>query len=495
MSNPFCSSLLTPVIAAALSGAVLADDALSDATEAEPVEIDAIEDWMAAAGIPGLQLARVVDGEVAWSAAFGVADAEAGDAMTTETPFPGLSLGKAVFAVIVLKLVEEGRFSLDDPVLPRLDPAMQESYARIDRFDVITVRQLLSHTSGLAANARPELILPPGARFSFSGSGIDLLNRAVEHVTGETLEQLATRIVFAPAEMTTSTFFAAGADLGSTHPAGHDRFGGRIPYNYPPRPIASHSFTTTAADYARFLVALTDGRLLGEESVIELFTGQAPVQRLVVHEEGAPDDPRPFLDWGLAFGQEELPTGRASFLWGRLVGFRAWISYNAPTKTGVVWFANSDDGLLIRDALVDLVLPGPHPAHAWIETAAHDDPAIALSRRLGRVAIDDGVSAAKALYGTWAGDDRHRGGLDASRRMIGETGQLLQISGHTSAAIGVLTWNAELFPKDPWAHENLARVLLFDRQLDDAATALRRSLELDPQNRFAYEMLKRLEQR
>ncbi|MFG0320718.1 MAG: serine hydrolase [Planctomycetota bacterium JB042] len=458
-----------------------------------------LEEWIEAARVPGVQAAVLDDGEVVWSGAAGVARRARGEEpavpLRDDVPFPAASFSKPVVACVVLALAEEERLDLDAPIRTLLPPERRRLLPDDERFDGVTARRILSHSAGLVGGGRPRLGLDPGERFSFSGAGHDLLQQAVEAVAGEGLEALASRIVFEPAGMTRSTFVAGTRLADPDGPVGHDRFGQELPFRDPPRAYASYSLRTTAADYGRFLAALLAGEIVSDASRRTLLTPVVPAQRAVAHLAGAPFDPVPLVEWGLAFGREETPTGAVWFLWGNHPGFRAWVAFDAARGDGVVWLSNSSDGLVLRRAFVGAVLPGPHPAHAWIESEAHDDPALALSRRLGISARDEGIDAAKALHAEWSADAALAPLLAPEERLVGETGQLLQLSGRTEAAIALLRWHAELAPDDPWAHENLARVLLFAGHADEAKPALRRCLELDPGHRFAFETLRRLDSR
>ncbi len=133
--------------------------------------------------------------------------------MTTGTIFDLASLTKVVAtAPSLMKLVEEGRVRLNDPVSTYLPEFTG------DGKDQITVRMLLTHTSGLAADAPLEaaragrealfreinsekLVAPPGAEFIYSDTGYIVLGELVERVSGMPLEQFAAMSIFQPLGM------------------------------------------------------------------------------------------------------------------------------------------------------------------------------------------------------------------------------------------------------------------------------------------------------
>ena len=138
-----------------------------------------------------------------------------------DSVFQAASLSKPVFAYAVLKLVEQGRIALDPPVLRYLphgyrhafDPLKEEASAAADevtdpRLHAVTVRMLLQHTSGLPNWASGPLHFKgtPGTRWTYSGEGYVLLQRAVEAVVGQPLDEVMQEQVFAPLGMAHSSY-------------------------------------------------------------------------------------------------------------------------------------------------------------------------------------------------------------------------------------------------------------------------------------------------
>jgi CubicO group peptidase (beta-lactamase class C family) len=99
---------------------------------------------------PGLAVALVCHGQIAWAAGYGVADQATGEPVTPASRFQAASVSKPVTAWGVLRLVEQGRIGLDEPVgghLRRWCPPPSPFKA-----EAITVRRLLSHTAGLSVH-------------------------------------------------------------------------------------------------------------------------------------------------------------------------------------------------------------------------------------------------------------------------------------------------------------------------------------------------------
>src|SRR5580704_8371655 len=160
-----------------------------------------IPQLMEKADIPGMSVALVRDGELVWTGAFGVMNADTKKKVTSETVFEAASLSKPVFAYGVLKLVDEGKLDLDTP----LNKYLGNNYDVVndDRINLITARRVLSHTSGFP-NWRPDgskslpINFKPGEKFSYSGEGMVYLSRIVEKITGMRLENFMQLYVLQP---------------------------------------------------------------------------------------------------------------------------------------------------------------------------------------------------------------------------------------------------------------------------------------------------------
>jgi uncharacterized protein YbbC (DUF1343 family)/CubicO group peptidase (beta-lactamase class C family) len=182
--------------------------------------IDALMNSAVARGtIPGGVVLIGHDDRVVYRKAFGMRSLEPGrEPMTVDTIFDLASLTKCVAtATSVMKLVEEGRVRLNDPVavyLPDFAKNGKES---------ITVRQLLTHFSGLredldlkkawqgrdaayqmAMDEKPAF--PPGSRFLYSDINFETLGFLVEKVSGLTLDEYAAKSIYAPLGMSDTRF-------------------------------------------------------------------------------------------------------------------------------------------------------------------------------------------------------------------------------------------------------------------------------------------------
>ncbi|MDX2238700.1 MAG: serine hydrolase domain-containing protein [Hyphomonadaceae bacterium] len=255
---------------------------------------------------PGLTAAAVRDGRVL-VCAVGFDDEARGAAMTPQHRMPGGSTGKSIFAATAALLAKSGAIALDQPVSTWL--GARDWFRRIANADALTLRLLLSHASGLPdhmgtpalaqalaalfdaegpdAWLTPEQALrfildapalhAPGAGFAYSDTNYVLAGLAIEAATGETLYDLAMRLVLAPLDLraTEPAIARRALNLATGHifgDAGARPFvgeGGGLRYS-PRIEWAGGGFITAATDLARFGWAYASGRLGGVAPVAAL---------------------------------------------------------------------------------------------------------------------------------------------------------------------------------------------------------------------------------
>lgn len=181
--------------------------------------------------VPGAQLA-VLDGASVTEVAAGVLSLRTGLAVTPDALFLPGSIGKLYTATLVMMLVDEGTLDLDTPIRTYLpDFEVADHHAR----DVVTPRDLLTHTSGfdgdhftdtgrgddalalyVAGCADLPQIAAPGAIWSYSNSGYSILGRIVEVLLGTTFEDALRDRIFAPLGLEHTVSFADDAIVHPT---------------------------------------------------------------------------------------------------------------------------------------------------------------------------------------------------------------------------------------------------------------------------------------
>ena len=180
---------------------------------------------MQAFAVPGVGIAVVEDGEVAWSRPFGVSNAITRTPVEARTVFETASLSKPVFAYLVLQLADQGLIELDRPLVHYRRPDYLAAHPWIER---IAARDVLRHSTGLPnwrKSPATEKLVPmvePGVRIDYSGEAFFWLQLVVETLTGQSLDESMQAQLFGPAGMKDSGY-AWNADLAARSVYGHRR--------------------------------------------------------------------------------------------------------------------------------------------------------------------------------------------------------------------------------------------------------------------------------
>ncbi len=231
------------------------------------------------ANYPGVAFAVAGPSGVIWQGAIGVADTEAGAAITAQTPVSAYSVNKPMTATVAMWLVEQGKLDLDRPI--------GQLAAVPAAFATLTSRELLTHTSGIRDYRRGEWLPnalrpcaapkdalaafssdPLGARgaYQYSTFNFELLSHVLESVAGEPFNELMAQRIFAPAGMLHASLWQVGL---RRPPNGHERIGSTF---RPARAIdnsckyGAGSVIASAEDLARFGASVWAGRLISKGS-------------------------------------------------------------------------------------------------------------------------------------------------------------------------------------------------------------------------------------
>lgn len=252
---------------------------LAACASVDPVR-EIVREEMVLQKLPGASIAIVEDGRIVRAEGFGFANLEHAVPATEHTVYQSGSVGKQFTAALVMLLVQDGRIALDDPIGRHL-PGTPASWERI------TIRQLLTHTSGLAdpyealdltrnyteeellaIDARVPVLFEPGARFSYSNMGYHVLGFLCSRVGGKFYADQLVERVFRPAGMTTARLIDEH-DLVPRRAAGYE-YEGDTPRNQrwvspTLNTTADGSVYLTVLDMAAWDLALTRGAPIASE--------------------------------------------------------------------------------------------------------------------------------------------------------------------------------------------------------------------------------------
>jgi CubicO group peptidase (beta-lactamase class C family) len=314
--------------------------------------------------IPSFALAIVQGEDVTYARGFGTTSVEEGGIpVTPGTLFCIGSVSKPLTGTAIVRLVERGLLELDRPVVEYL-PAL--TFSLPGAADGVTLRRLLSHTSGLPSAytdngprdlgalgryVREEIpkrrfIAPPATLFSYSNAGLDLAGHVAEVVTGMYFPDLMRELVFAPLAMERATYDRA---VAMTYPValphvrdadGRLRVRHRIDDNVSGNPAGFAM--ASALDLANFATAhLNQGRFRGEPFL-------SPASVAAMHRPYAQMYLASGMTYGLTFDTEFYRGRRWVGHFGQLPPYSSVISLFPEERVAVValWQGAEEPGVL-----------------------------------------------------------------------------------------------------------------------------------------------------
>lgn len=476
MTGRIVAALLTLFIALAFPGGAAAFEAADPRAEKAERYLKA---QMEALKIPGMQAAVVQGGRIVFLRSYGTASVELGVPVTDSTVFSVNSIAKAFTGVAAMQAVEAGKLDLAAPVSAYLD-GLPESWRGV------TVRQLLSHMSGLPdvtraptvetdadaawawAQAQP-VRFAPGERFDYCQTNYTLLLRILNKLAGAAPDSPLGTAQFEAAGMSRTSYGDSTDLIAGKAPSyrwargssGEARVLRPAIERFLPFRRASSGLNSNARDMAKWIVALRQGRLLRKASLETLWTRSR-------FNDGQPGQ------WGLGWQVLARGKGRAVGMTG---GGRAAFYLYPEQDVAVVLLTN---------------LAGAFPEDFVDRIASIYAPGLELDGVPAlRLALEDrGYGNASAVAAEIVALDP---GFRWNEAELNDWGYRLLSTGRTKEALEVLKLVASLFPQSGNAHDSLAEALAANGDKAGALAEYRRALQLDPKNSHAARQIERLE--
>jgi CubicO group peptidase (beta-lactamase class C family) len=353
------------------------------------------------AGIPRRMERFVSEGQIAGAvtlvatkdrvvhlAAVGKADLASDRTMEPDTIFRVASMTKPITATALMMLVEQGKLSVDDPVVKHIPAFAGQKLKDGISARPVTIRDILTHTAGLATSpgssvgqdatleqiaeaiGRQPLEFPTGSKWQYS-SGITIAGRLIEIASGESYADYLQRHIFQPLGMKDSAFQLTPDQAGRlavTYQPGKDK-GLLDPVKIadptqPRTPNPSGGLYSTAADMARFYQAILNG---GSLNATRLLSEKTTAEMLRIHTPGITTGFTPGNGWGLGWCVVEKPQSvtrllsPGTFGHGGAWGTQGWID----PQRGLIFvlmiqrqnFGNSDASN-VRDTFTEAAIAG-----------------------------------------------------------------------------------------------------------------------------------------
>lgn len=287
-----------------IKGFLLRGIAENDTSEAF---VDAAKEILNDKKVGSFVMRMIVDGKVSEDFFY-----SSDEPVDENTVFPVASISKWVTSFGVMKLVEQSKLDLDIPI----DNYLTRWHLPESEFDTrkVTVRRLLSHSSGLVDDLGYEGFAPgepvqtieeslteasdspysegiarvgyePGTQYMYSGAGFTILQLLIEEISGQSFQEYMTTAVFEPMEMNNSTFVLS--EKPNLQLAQLYKEDGSLSEPRTFTALAAASLYTSIADLTKFLIAnISDNQVLIEETILEMSQPEIFINKIAVYGLG-----------------------------------------------------------------------------------------------------------------------------------------------------------------------------------------------------------------
>ena len=451
-----------------------------------------LADLMKAYNVSGMSIAVIENYKVVEARGYGAIEAGSKTPVTTHTLYQAGSISKPVAATAALRLVEQGKLSLDEDVNEKLKTwkVPENDFTKTQK---VTLRRLMSHTAGLTVHGFPgydvddpiptlmqvlngnkpantdpiRVDTVPGTLWRYSGGGVTIEQLLMTDVTGKPFPSLMRELVLDKVGMTDSSYeqplpaARAAMTAGGTDSDGaevHGRW-----HVYPE--MAAAGLWTTPTDLAKFAIEIAlskqgkSNRILSQKITNEMLT---PVMN----------------DVGLGFFLDKNNPGQFGHD-GADRGFQAVLTMNADTGNGVVIMVNSDNGTSLAGHVERRVAQ----EYAWNYKAQPEDP----SDELFLLTKLKGAAAAMQRY-----DELKKQPHAVDEFTLNALGYHLLYGGMEQDGVKVFQKNVQEYPQSSNVYDSLGEAYMKTGEKDLSIQNYEKSLQLNPKNHNAASQLKKL---
>lgn len=338
------------------------------------------------AKVQGLGVTIFNQNQIVYKKAFGYSRADQKTPLKSTTNIYGASLSKSVFAVLVMKLVEQGKLNLDKPLQEYLPKPIYE-YKHQKRwhddfsslkgdtlYTKITARMCLDHTTGFAnwrwdmPDQKLKVLQVPGKRYSYSGEGMVYLQVVIEKMFDKSLEQLADEIIFTPLKMKNSAYTFLPS-FEQDYSVGYNEKGAAYEKDKDNEARSASTLETSLDDLSLFVEGLMQQKVINLKSTAEMFRPQIRIRSVeqmgpLSRRDTAAND-KIQLSYGLGFGLLKSPYGWGAFKEGHGDGFQHYLILFPKSGTGVLIMTNSDNGESMFKELLELTIADKYTPWKW----------------------------------------------------------------------------------------------------------------------------------
>jgi len=341
---------------------------------------------MQAANVQGLAVTIFNHNEPVYKRTFGYKRIDTKDTMHPYSNMYGASLSKPVFAVMVMKLAEDGKLDLDKPLQTYLDKPIYEyrpakkwhdNYSDLKTdtlYRKITARMCLDHTAGFPnwrwdePDQKLRVKSIPGTKYGYSGEGLVYLQVVLEHMLHTSLEEMMQQYIFKPLGMKKSSYTWQPA-FENDHCVGHQADGKLYEKDKDNDARAASTLETSLDDYTLFTKAVLKGSFLKPATTKQMFTPQVRLRSIQqfgpwrLKDSSLNDGIN--LSYGLGWVLLQSPYGTGAFKEGHGDGFQHYSIIFPAAGTGIIIMSNSDNAESIFKELLEMAIGDTYTPWYW----------------------------------------------------------------------------------------------------------------------------------
>lgn len=322
-----------------------------------------IENSMARQGIVGLVVGVIKDGKVIKAKGYGMSNLELNIPVTTGTVFKLGSVSKHMIAVAIMKLIQDGKLTLDDPVNKFYPDAPAHWHA-------ITIRHLLNHTSGLIRESpdfdamatqsdisliraayKDSLVFPTGSKWQYCNLGYFILADIIRQINAQSFADYMRKEIFEKNGLS-ATRVTSLSDIVYGRAGGYVRLGGDSivnALNYVAlRP--SGAFMSTIDDMLKWEILIQKGKVLPQERLQQMWQDLSKVNPA--------DTGSTAVYYGYGWYVGSYKNRKAVYHGGVLPGFRAMYYRFPEERSAIIVLTNSEptNAMVIAEGVADILL-------------------------------------------------------------------------------------------------------------------------------------------
>jgi CubicO group peptidase (beta-lactamase class C family) len=428
-------------------------------------------------------------GKVIFKKGLGYANFEWNISNTPDTKFRLGSITKQFTSMLIMQLVQEGKIQLDEKVSEVLPDYPKKQGEKI------TIHNLLTHTSGIPNYTdfpnyptdvmkntfsplelvklfeNKPLEFEPGSKFSYSNSGYILLGYIIEKVTGKPYEEVLKEKIFNPLGMRNSGY-DHNLEIIPQRAYGYNRFALEVQNaNYIDMtvPFSAGALYSTVEDLYKWDQALYTDKILSNENVRKLFGKYIPAF-------GG-------MDYGYGWAVTKISDGHGDSVnvvahGGAVNGFNSLIERFTDDKNLIV-LLNNTGATNLQDIAKHI--------EKILYNEKYEMPEEPTLIKFAKKISEDGVDSAIKYFEKLSPEESQK----LSERDINNIGYSLLNTGKTKDAIKTFKLNIDNY-NSANSYDSYAEALMKDGQTEAAIKNYKKSLEMNPGNTNAVEMLKRM---